>query len=280
MQTNRVKLTGALALGGVLLARGAFATPPAPGQHFDCSDGGDTSCAANDEGCVPADKLAYKCSSVAGKIIAKAVKGATACHAKQADMRFKGASITGAGSSEENCQENPGKSVKSIFDAGVAKLSGIGCDAGFVSGVAAYGATLFGAGSGSFDGDNELVYCDSSSGAFIGDDDTGWVAATPEMLKCERAIAKGLAKLQATTSRCHTKMGAYFLKGADFNEEDCEEVAPGTAKGALERFNALRDKLTASGICPPCLSAAAMDSLAASTIAKEDANNDVAFPCP
>ena len=40
-----------------------------------------------------------------------------------------------------------------------------------------------------------------------------------------------------------------FLKGSDFDEESCEEVA-GTPKGGLEKFNALRDKLVAIGICP------------------------------
>ena len=271
----------AVVLAGALVATPAFATPPGPGQHFDCSDGGDTSCAADDEGCVPADSAAYKCSSIAGKIIAKAVKGAMACHAKQATMRFKGTSINGAGTSEENCENNPGKSVKSLFDAGVSKLSSLGCNPALISGVTTYGNTLFGSGPGSFDGDNELVYCDSSSGALIGDDDTGSVAATPEILKCEVAVAKGLAKLQATTSKCHTKMAAYLLKGIDFDEEACEEIAPGTAKGGLERFQDLRNKLVASGICPSsCLSGAAMDSLAASTISREDTNNDIAFPCP
>jgi hypothetical protein len=276
----RFRPRGIVLLATAITAIPAFAAPPGPGQHFDCSDGGDTSCAADDEGCVPADVPAYKCSSIAARIIAKAVKGATACHAKQATMRFKGSSISGAGTSEENCENNPGKSVRSIFDAGVSKLSSFGCDPGLVSGVTTYGNGLFGSGPGSFDGGNALVYCDSSSAAFIGDDDTGWVAADPGILKCELSVAKGLAKLQATTSKCHTRMAAYLLKGGDFDEEACEEIAPGTFKGGLERFDALRDKLVAAGICPPCLDAAAMDALAASTIAREDTNNDVAFPCP
>ena len=278
MQMNRIHVSAALVLSGVLVARGALATPPGPGQHFDCSDGGDTSCASDDEGCVPADSIGYKCGAIAGKTISKAFKGAMACHAKQAETRFKGASENGAGTSEENCEGNPGQSVKSVFDAGVGKLSALGCAA--APGVTSYGAVLFGSGPGSFDGGNGSVYCDSSSGVLIGDDDTGWVAATAEILKCETVVAKGLVKLQATTSKCHTRMAGYLLKGADFNEEECEEIAPGTSKGGLERFNALRDKLVASGICPPCLSASAMDSLAASTIATENTNNDVAFPCP
>jgi len=266
------------ALASLVLAGGALATPPGPGQHFDCTDGGTTSCTADDEGCVPADKPGYKCSSTAGKIIAKAVKGAFSCHAKQAESRFQGASITGAGNSEENCENNPGKSVQSIFNAGVDRLTSLGC--GNAAAVSAYGATLFGTGPGSFDGDNGNVYCDSTSGALIDDDDTGWVANSDAMLKCEIAVAKALVKLQASTSKCHTRMGASFLRGVDFDEESCEEVAAGTAKGGLEKFNSVRDKLVAANICPPCLNAAGMDALAAATISREDTNNDVAFPCP
>jgi hypothetical protein len=269
----------AVVFASVFLAGGALAAPPGPGQHFDCSDGGTTSCATDDEGCVPADKLALKCSSLAGKTVAKAVKGATSCHAKQAQQRFQGTSITGAGNSEENCEENPGKSVKSNFDAGVARLTSIGCDPGLASGVAGIGTTLFGSGPGSFDGDNGLVYCDSSSGALIGDDDTGSVPATADILKCETGVAKALAKLHATASKCHAKMASSFLKGVDFTEEDCEEVSP-AGKGGLAKFNAVRDKLVAAGICPPCLGASAMDALAASTLANVDGNGDVIFPCP
>jgi hypothetical protein len=265
--------------GSILLAGGALATPPGPGQHFDCSDGGTSSCATDDQGCVPADKVALKCSSAAAKIVAKAVKGATSCHLKQAQMRFQGSSINGAGNSEENCEENPGNSVKSIFDAGVARLTTLGCAPGLISGVTGIGTTLFGSGAGSFDGDNGLVYCDSSSGALIGDDDTGSVAADAGMLKCESAVAKNLAKLQASLSKCHVKMASSFLVARDFPEEDCEEVSL-AGKGALAKFNAARDKLISAGICPPCLDASGMNALAASTIANEDGNGDVIFPCP
>jgi len=32
------------------------ADPPGPGKHFDCSNGGTTSCASDDTGCVPGSK--------------------------------------------------------------------------------------------------------------------------------------------------------------------------------------------------------------------------------
>jgi len=276
----QIRITTTALLASLLLAGGALATPPGPGQHFDCSDGGNSSCAADDEGCVPADSLSYKCSSLAGKIISKAVKGAFACHEKQAQMRFQGSSENGAGNSEENCEDNPGNSVKSKFDDGVAKLNSLGCGATFVSGVTTLEATLFGSGPGSFDGDNANAYCqDSASQALIGDDDTGWVALNAGNLKCEISVAKGLAKLRISAIKCHRKMGGSFLKGVDFAEEDCEEVSS-EGKGALAKFNSLRDKLVGANICPACLSASAMNSLAASTIATEDTNNDIVFPCP
>ena len=276
----QIRIATMALLASVLLAGGALATPPGPGQHFDCSDGGDTSCAADDEGCVPADSLSYKCSSIAGKVIEKAVKGAFSCHAKQAEMRFQGASENGAGNSEENCEDNPGNSVKSKWDAGVAKLTSLGCDAAFVTGVSALGATLFGTGPGSFDGDNGDAYCqDSATQALISDDDAGWVALNAGALKCEVSVAKALATLRISALKCHGKMGATIFRGRDFAEEDCEEVSL-AGKGALAKFNKVRDKLVASTTCPACLSGSAMDGLAASTISTEDTNNDVVFPCP
>jgi hypothetical protein len=136
--------------------------------------------------------------------------------------------------------------VQSNFDAGVARLTSLGCDPGLVSGVAGIGTTLFGSGPGSFDGDNGAVYCDSSSGALIGDDDTGSVAATADMLKCETGVAKGLAKLQAGASKCHTKMAKSFFNGADFSEEEggahCEDrgSAPSSPSPTARRVPSLR----------------------------------------
>jgi len=59
-------------------------------------------------GCVSNQKGHLGCSSKIGKAFAKAVKSVITCHSKQATMRFKGSSENGAGTSEENCEENPG----------------------------------------------------------------------------------------------------------------------------------------------------------------------------
>jgi len=52
-------------------------------------------------------------------------------------------------------------------------------------------------GPGSLDGQNGLIFCDSSSGALIGDDDPGFVPATGDIFKCEVTVAKALVKLVA-----------------------------------------------------------------------------------
>src|SRR5215831_17795600 len=133
-------VAGAMLLGVTL----AWATPPGPGQPFDCSGGGDTSCAADDTGCVSNSLNHAKCSSKIGKAFAKAVTGVISCHAQQATMRFQGSSINGAGNSEENCEENPGNSVKSKLDATLTALAGSGiCDPIQLANAATEEAVLF-----------------------------------------------------------------------------------------------------------------------------------------
>jgi hypothetical protein len=107
----------------ILFARVGSATPPGPGQPFDCSGGGTTSCASDDSGCVSDTANHLKCASGIGKAFAKAVASVIKCHAKQAQMRFKGSDVNGAGSSEENCEANPGNSAKGKLDVALGKLS-------------------------------------------------------------------------------------------------------------------------------------------------------------
>jgi hypothetical protein len=274
-----MKETLLIAIGGILLgASVGLATPPGQGQHFDCSDGGDTSCAADDAGCVSNNVSNLKCSRAIGKAFAKAVRGVIKCHMKQAEMRFKGASITGAGQSEENCEENPGKSAKGKLDATLAKLSF--CDPVLLANAATEEAVLFGADPDlSLDGQNGDIFCDSTSGALIGDDDTGSVAATADILKCELTVAKNVSRLVAFAAKCHDKMDLSFFKGADFNEEICEETDPVSHRGGLDKYNQQRDKLITLGICPQCLNGAAMDALAANVLAQVDAANGLIYAC-
>src|SRR5258705_11305728 len=106
-----------LVLGGVLVvARVGLAAPPGPGQHFDCSDGGTSSCATDDTGCVSNTVSHLKCSSKIAKAFAKAVANVIKCHVKQVQMRFQRASITEAGPAEENYEANPGNSAKGTLE--------------------------------------------------------------------------------------------------------------------------------------------------------------------
>jgi hypothetical protein len=54
---------------------------------------------------------------------------------------------------------------------------------------------LFGSAPDSLDAQNGAFFCDSSSGALIGDDHPGSVPATPNIFKCEATVAKAVAKL-------------------------------------------------------------------------------------
>src|SRR6185369_4589003 len=113
-----------VAIGATLVfARIGLATPPGPGQHFDCSDGGTSSCATDDTGCVSNTVGHLKCSSKIAKAFAKAVGSVIKCHVKQVQMRFQGASVNGAGTSEENCEENPGNSAKGKLDKVLTALA-------------------------------------------------------------------------------------------------------------------------------------------------------------
>ena len=269
-----------LAIGGVFLTAGlGLAIPPGPGQHFDCSDGGTSSCATDDPGCVSNTKGHLKCSSKIGKSFAKAIVGVIKCHMKQAQMRFQGSSVNGAGNSEENCEDNPGNSAKANLDDALASLAASGiCDPTQLSDAATEEAVLFGGGPLSLDGQNGNVFCDSSTAALIGDDDPGWVAPDANVLKCELAVAKNVAKLVKSAIKCHAKMNSSFFKAADFSEELCEETAP-TSHGALDKYNRVRDKLIAAGICPPCLNGAGMDTLATNVLGQADGANNLVYPC-
>jgi hypothetical protein len=270
-----------VAIGATLVfARIGLATPPGPGQHFDCTDGGDSSCATDDTGCVSNQKGHLGCSSKIGKAFAKAVKSVITCHSKQATMRFKGSSENGAGTAEENCEENPGNSAKGKLDGALTKLAASGiCDPVQLSNAAAEEAVLFGAGPGSLDGQNGDVFCDSASGALIGDDDSGSVPNSADNLKCSITVGKMVAKLVAFAAKCHDKMNKSFFKAVDFDEELCEETNPVSHAGALDKYNQQRDKLATLGICPPCLDSTHLDALSASVLGQVETANQLVYPC-
>src|SRR5262249_46409481 len=160
------------------------------------------------------------------KAFAKAIKSVIVCHSKQATMRFKGASENGAGTSEENCEGNPGNSAQGKLDGTLAKLTSTTglCDPQQLANAAAEEGGLFGTGPGSLDSQNGDVYCDSTSGSMIGDDDAGWVANDANGLKCEITVGKMVAKLVDFVGKCHDKMNKSFFKALDFDEDACETL--------------------------------------------------------
>jgi hypothetical protein len=261
-------------VGGILLTAAiGRATPPGQGQHFDCTDGGDTSCAADDTGCVSNGKAHLACSRKINSAFGKAVIATVKCHIDQAEKRFKGASENGAGTSEENCEDNPGNSAKGKLDARIANLAAAGiCDPLQMSGASTEEGDLFGAGPSSLDVQNGSFFCDSASAALIGDDDAGWVPATADVFKCEATVAKIASKLNVLVRKCHNAMDKAFFKGADLDEEACEQTA-------LAKFNKVRDKLIAASVCPACLDGAGIDTIGAGVLSQVDSTNDRMFPC-
>ena len=233
----------------------------------------------DDEGCLPDSRDHLKCAETLGKAFTKAISAVIKCHQKQADGRFKGDDATSAGDDEEGCESSNPRSAKAKLDEAIGKASS--CSSTQLTVAAAYEAVLFGpqTNSSSLDARNSDVYCDSASGSPIGDDDAGFVASNRDQLKCADSVGKGLAKLIATAIKCHTKKAHEIFAGKPFAEETCEETDPVSGKGALDTFDALRDKLVAIGICPACLDGAHLDALAADALTRIDAENALLFPC-
>src|SRR5207253_4578480 len=202
-------------------------------------------------GCVSNTPDHEKCSRAIGRGLAKAVFGVIKCHMNQAMKRFKGASATGAGNSEENCEEGNGNghSVKEKLDDLLAALAASGrCDPAQLSAASAREAELFGTGPTSLDARNAQFYCDP--GDPIGDDDSGSVPGSQNVLMCENTVAKNVARLHVFAAKCHEQMNHAFAKGQDFDEETCEETDPVSHRGALDKYNQQPDKLAERGLCP------------------------------
>jgi hypothetical protein len=247
----------------------ARSTPPGPGQHFDCSDApGATSCATDDAGCVSNTKDHRACAQGLIVPFGKAVKRVSHCHVKQASTRSKGTPADAADATEDGCEL---KAATALSGAIVA-VTPI-CDPVQISGAQQKATDLFGAGPPSFDQMNGSIYCDSTSGALIGGDDTGWVPANHDMLRCEGKVGLNLAKLTAFGLKCQRKMNNNFFRGRDFDEEACETHA-------LAKYNRVRDFLVAQCAQFPCLDQAHQDAAAAAVISQFDGSDSSRFfPC-
>jgi len=270
-----------VAIGGIFLlgAGGAFAAPPGPGQHFNCSDGGSgVNCAADDGGCVSNTKNHLKCSDGEAKAFGKAIAAVIKCHIKQADAAFKTLNGKPTSFDEEGCEN----AAIAKLTATRAKIEGKAiCDPNQINDFNVEQAIVFGQSpTASLDGQNGNTYCDSASMAMIDPtgEDTGFVPNSAPNLKCADTVAKMQSRLVGAVIKCHIKLNDSDFKGKDFDEESCEETNP-SQKGALDKFNQQRDKLAALAICPTCLSSAKIDMLGASALGQLDGANAIAYPC-
>ncbi len=277
MTTRRFLVLSLLLFG----ASAAWATPPGPGAPFDCSFGGDSSCASGDPGCVPGTPETLKCADGIATAIRKAFGAVIKCHKKQADDRFRGKPAGATGPAEDICQSGPngGKSAKEKFDAAVAKVASL-CDPFQLGAATAAGAVLFGSGAGSLDAANGDVYCDGTVPIDPSGDDSGGVPGICDdckrRLSCADTVAGELGRLASRVIVCHRKMADAFFAGKEFAEDACDEV--GTGKAALERFAAAMTKLDGKGSCDlPCMSRPSRDALGAAFLAQAES---LVYPCP
>lgn len=259
----------AIMLGGVLAAGPALA---APGDPF----GGD------DAGCVPSTKLGLICAKKALATLVKLRASVLKCHLTMAGLAFQtGHSSPGFSNSEDNCEDgNPSNSAKAKFDARMAALAGIGCDATLLANANARGATILAdqGTTGSMDALNGTFFCDATSGDLLdpGGDDAGYIPATAANYKCSVVVAKAWAKLDKYLYSCHTKAAAVGFKSGIFDEEACEDTG---LKSAHAKYDAYVNRYIAAGICPPCLVSGA-PTLGTDTVAGADADLDEVYICP
>lgn len=262
------KLIQLLAALCLLIQSASAAVGPGPGEPF----GGD------DSGCVPPTNAALKCSVRVGQTLQSLTNAGFKCHSRFAKSRFK--EILSAGqptADDEACEAAAG--VR--FDSTMAALTLADSCAGSAALVAA--ATEKTALLGdpddplAFDTLAGRIYCDRSSGALLSPagDDTGYVPATKEHLRCTDKLGKQLAKLAASVRKCHAKAAQsdYDRKDPTFDEDGCEAAA-------LAKFDRATANLVGSGACPACLSSTTQHDIAVDFMTQLDARNSNLFPCP
>jgi hypothetical protein len=233
----------AVTLGAVLLAGAARAGTPF---------GGD------DSGFVPTNKVDLICAQKALLLASKTAYSIAKCHIDLASKALKG---EGIGNSEDACENSTTSKLSGQLNKLFAQQS---CNACLVADTATLGADLEAAG----DAGNGSVYCaGTTSYVDIGQlDDTGFVPSDATTFKCEASVGKNLAKLDTCIAKCHGKMAKYMFAGKPFDEEACESTDP--LRSCRTKYNRVRDKI--APLCPPCLDAAAQNTLADNVEANAD----------
>ncbi len=233
---------------------------PGPGEPF----GGD------DAGCVPPTNTQLGCSMAAARAYERLEKSVVKCHRRQAKARYD-AVIGGRPVSfdDEACEAQ----AVARFDATMAQLSSGSCASSpIVATAATDGAALL----AGLDAQNGGPYCDATSATPIEPGgEAGFVPASDDVRRCADKVTKNLRNLSTKVWKCHRKAGdrGFALADPAFDEEECELAA-------LAKFSTAGARLAGSGNCPACLDGAGQDALGAALVARLDASNASAFPCP
>lgn len=229
-------------------------------------------------GCSSPDKLAFKCSTVVGKALAKLEQSVLKCHLVQASHAYKaGHSSPGFDNAEENCTTGPSAtSAKAKFDAVLAKYGPM-CGPTLVADAEARRDAILAdqANPDSLDARNGLFFCDATSGLTIaepGGSEAGWIPADANGYKCSVILAKIWLKLQLTVRKCHTNAAKYAFAGAPFDDLACVQTA-------RAKFDAMEQKLIAYGFCPACVTTGS-PAIGDDAIADLDAQLEEIYPCP
>lgn len=113
------------------------------------------------------------------------------------------------------------------------------------------------------------VYCAGTTA--FGDDDGGFIAPDKSTDKCEGKAAQNVIKFVAGCVRlCHFKAVRHALRNEPSDDEACEG-------DCLAKYDTVRDKFLAKGICPPCLDATAQHGLATDAEAFVDGLNGAIY---
>jgi hypothetical protein len=214
----------------------------------------------DDTGFVPPDKVTLICAQKALLLGSKTAYSIAKCHIDLAAKALKG---EGIGNSEDACENSTTSKLGGQLNKLFAQNA---CPACLIANTATLGADLEVAG----DAGNGSVYCaGTTSYVDIGQaDDTGFVPPDATVFKCEASVGKNLAKLDRCIAKCHAKMAKYAFAGKPFDEEACETSDP--LRSCRTKYNRIRDKV--APICPPCLDAAAQDTLANAVESNADGN--------
>ena len=263
----------------------------------------------DDTGCAPASREELRCESTLADALSTLVAQMTRCKLQQADNAFRilyprSGSTPPPRFDEERCAQSQ---AKAPFDLALSQLEGAGlCPPAALVNAHELGNTLI-AGPltpGSPGVLSGAVYCDATSGtpidpaASASPGDGGFVPSTAHHLRCSDSVEKSLALLARGMTLCHLKLAravfdnrplahepvargvgyepqlAAFVKSIRvFSEEACE-------RRAQARYERNARRLTARGMCPPCLDLTRQLALRDATVATAEQESGRLFVCP